>query len=176
MNTGERNEVLLIAGRSGVGKSTVAWEVSAVLRAAGAAHCLVEGDLMDQVHPAPPDDPDRSAITERNLAAIWANYAALGQRRLIYTNTVSVLEGAMFRRVLGADVRIVPALLTADDATARARLTGREIGSQAQAHIRRSAHMARHLDRHAPPETVRVATDGRTVVDIAREVVAATGW
>ncbi len=41
VNTGERNEVLLIAGRSGVGKSTVAWEVSAVLRAAGAAHCLV---------------------------------------------------------------------------------------------------------------------------------------
>ncbi len=83
MNTGERNEVLLIAGRSGVGKSTVAWQVSAVLRAAGTAHCLVEGDLMDQVDPAPPDDPDRSAITERNLAAVWANYAALGQRRLI---------------------------------------------------------------------------------------------
>lgn len=27
-----------------------------------------------------------------------------------------------------------------------------------------------------PPDAVRVATDGRSVVDIAREVVGATGW
>ncbi|MFE6775160.1 hypothetical protein [Streptomyces sp. NPDC057702] len=176
MTTGERGEVLLIGGRSGVGKSTVTWEVSARLRAAGTAHCVIEGDLMDQVHPAPPNDPDRSAITERNLAAVWGNYVALGQRRLIYPNTASVLESAMFRRVMGADVRIVPLLLTADDTTAGERLALREVGSQWEAHVRRSAHMARHLERHAPPETVRVATEGRTVVDIAREVVAATGW
>ncbi|MFT2020463.1 hypothetical protein ACMA1D_32255 [Streptomyces sp. 796.1] len=172
----DRYEVLLIAGRSGVGKSTVGWEVSVLLQAAGTAHCVIEGDLMDQIHPAPPDDPDRSAITERNLTAVWANYAALGQRRLIYTNTVSVLEGPMFRRVLGADVHIVPLLLTSDDATAHARLAVRETGSQWEAHVRRSDRMARLLEQHAPPGTVRVATDGRSVTDIAREVVAVTGW
>jgi len=169
--------VLLIAGRSGVGKSTVAWEVSEQLRAAGVAHCVVEGDLMGQVHPAPADDPDRSAITERNLAAVWANFAALGHHRLIYTNTVSVLEGAMFQRAMGGGpLRIVRVLLTADDVTARARLTQRETGSQLAPHIERSGLMARHLARHAPEDTVRVPTDGRPIVDIARQVVAATGW
>ncbi|QDN92971.1 hypothetical protein FNV68_53930 [Streptomyces sp. S1D4-23] len=39
-----------------------------------------------------------------------------------------------------------------------------------------SVRKARLLDQRAPAETVRVATDGRLVVDIAREVVAATGW
>jgi hypothetical protein len=31
-------------------------------------------------------------------------------------------------------------------------------------------------DERAPADTVRVATDDRAVTDIAREVVAATGW
>ncbi|MET9222546.1 hypothetical protein ABZX65_27835 [Streptomyces sp. NPDC003300] len=170
-------EVLLIGGRSGVGKSTVAWEVSELLREADVAHCVIEGDLMGQVHPAPPDDPRRSAITERNLAAVWANFAALGHRRLIYTNTVSVLEHDMFVRALGGGPpRVVRVLLTADDATARTRLARRETGSQLAPHISRSDVMARHLAEHAPQDTVRIATDGRSVVDIAREVVAATGW
>lgn len=70
-------------------------------------------------------------IAERNLTALWSNYAELGYRRLISTHTVSVLaeNEAMFQRAVGADVRIV-----------------------------------------------RVATDGRSVIDIAREVLGATTW
>ncbi len=60
-------ELLLIGGGAGVGKTTVAWEVSAVLQARGTAHCLIEGDYMDQIHPAPDDDPHRAAITKRSL-------------------------------------------------------------------------------------------------------------
>ncbi|MFJ2651524.1 hypothetical protein ACIO1C_32975 [Streptomyces sp. NPDC087420] len=170
-------EALLIGGRSGVGKSTVAWEVSELLQEAGVAHCLLEGDYMGQVHPAPADDPRRSAITERNLTAVWANFAALGHRRLVYTNTVSVLESGMFRRALGGDTtRIVRVLLTAGDTTVRERLARRETGSQLDVHVERSGLAARRLEREAPPGTVRVETDGRSVVEVAREVVAATGW
>ncbi|MCE6996564.1 hypothetical protein LZG04_17400 [Saccharothrix sp. S26] len=170
-------ELLLLGGGAGVGKSSVGWEVSHLLQTRGTAHCLVEGDNLDQVHPAPADDPHRTAITERNLAAIWANYAALGQRRLVYTNTVSVLEEPMIRRALGpGDVRSTLVLLTASEATVRARLAGREIGSQLAPHVERSLAMARRLDADAPPGTVRVATDGRSVVDIAHEVVRVAGW
>lgn len=35
---------------------------------------------------------------------------------------------------------------------------------------------ARLLDERAPVDTVRVATDGRTVMDIAAEVPTVTGW
>ncbi len=171
-------EVLLIGGRAGVGKTTVAWEVSVLLRAASVPHAVVEGDFMGQVHPAPEGDPRRSGITESNLTAVWANYARLGHRRLIYTNTVSVLPEAadMFRRAMGARVRIVRVLLTASDETAIARLTGRELGSELEQEVAGSARKARLLDERSPADTVRVATDGRRVVDIAREVVAVTGW
>lgn len=168
---------MLIGGGAGVGKSSVGWEVSQLLQARGTAHCFVEGDFLDQVHPAPADDPHRTAITERNLASIWANYAALGQRRLVYTNTVSVLEEPMIRRAMGeGDVRSTCVLLTAGEPTVRERLARREIGSQLAPHIERSLAMARLLAEQAPPHTVRIATDGRSVVEIAVEVLAAAAW
>jgi hypothetical protein len=171
-------EVLLIGGRAGVGKTTVGWEVSARLRAAGVSHAIIEGDFMGQVHPAPEGDPRRSKITERNLTAVWANFAELGYGRLIYTNTVSVLPEAtgMFRRAMGADVRIVRVLLTASDVTVGERLAGRELGSELTHELETSNDKARLLDEQAPADAVRVVTDGRSVMDIAPEVVAATGW
>ncbi|MGK5552283.1 AAA family ATPase [Actinomadura kijaniata] len=171
-------EVLLIGGRAGVGKTTVAWEVSALLRAAAIPHAVIDGDFMGQVHPAPEGDPDRSQITESNLTAVWANFARRGYRRLVYTNTLSVLPETtgMFRRAMGEDVRIVRVLLTASDTTAHERLAGRELGSELERELAGSVRKARLLDERAPTGTVRVATDGRGVVDIAREVVAATGW
>ncbi|MEU6352296.1 hypothetical protein ABZ896_23720 [Streptomyces sp. NPDC047072] len=171
-------DVLLIGGRAGVGKTTVGWEVSALLRAAQVAHAVIDGDFMGQVHPAPEGDPGRAAIGERNLTAVWGNYAELGYRRLVYTNTVSVLEEqtGMFRRAMGDGVRIVRVLLTATDATARQRLTARELGSELEHELRGSARKARMLEDRAPVGTLRVVTDGRGVPDIAAEVLAATGW
>lgn len=162
-------ELLVIGGRSGVGKSTVGFEVAAQLKAAGVAHCLIEGDNLDHTYPP-------SSLAETNLTALWTTYAARGFHRLIYTNTASVLEVDMITRAMGGRVRVTAALLTAEDATARARLDAREIGSQLTAHVDRSAAMAGHLEASAPPGCARVATDGRSVIDIAREVVALTGW
>ncbi|SEF51874.1 hypothetical protein SAMN05216223_101201 [Actinacidiphila yanglinensis] len=133
---------------------------------------------MGQVHPAPTGDPDRSGITESNLTAVWANYARRGYRRLICTNTASVLPEAtgMFERAMGPGVRIVRVLLTASDATTRERLVGRELGSELEREWEGSVRKARILDERVSAQAVRVATDGRPVVDIAREVLAATGW
>lgn len=171
-------EVLLIGGRAGVGKSTVGLEVSAQLRTAAVAHAIVEGDFMGQVHPAPPDDPRRSMIVERNLTAVWANFATLGYRRLIYTNTLSVLPQmtGMFTRAMGEDVRIVRVLLTVSDTTAEERLTGRELGSELEDGIAGSLEKSRLLAEEATTDTVSVPTDGRYVREIARDVVSATGW
>ncbi|MEU5640729.1 ATP-binding protein [Streptomyces milbemycinicus] len=171
-------EVLLIGGRAGVGKTTVGWEVSALLRGAAVPHAVIDGDFMGQVHPAPEGDPHRAEITERNLTAVWTNYAQRGYRRLIYTNTLSVVPETtgMFERAMGSRVRIVRVLLTATDATTRARLERRELGSELETEWESSTRKARLLDQRVPPDAMRVATDGRTVADIAHEVVAATGW
>ncbi|WP_285729136.1 hypothetical protein [Nocardiopsis sp. ATB16-24] len=175
--SGPRLKLLLIGGGSGTGKTTVGWEVSEVLKRRTLAHCVLEGDFMDQVHPAPPGDPDRSGITERNVAAVWSNYAALGHRRLVHTNTVGVLEEHMLRRAMGGgDIAVTRVLLTANEPTVRERLAVRETGSQLFSHIERSLRAAALLEAEAPAGTVRVATDGLTVEEVATRVVAATGW
>lgn len=168
-------ELLLIGGRSGVGKTVVGWEVSARLRAADVGHAILEGDFLGRLHPAP---ADRTALVERNLTAVWANFAELGCRRLVYTNTLSVHPSMTpaFERALGDGVRIVRVLLTATDATATARLTARELGSELDDGLRTSRLRARRLDAEVGPEVVRVPTDDRPLTAVADDVIAATGW
>ncbi|MBY8881292.1 AAA family ATPase [Streptomyces sp. PLK6-54] len=169
--------MLVVGGRAGAGKTTVGWEVAALLRRADVSHVVVEGDFLDHVYPAPPA-ADGPALAERNLGALWVNFARLGHHRLISTNTAAVLPEAtpMFPRAMGAGTRIIRVLLTASDATAAERLTRRELGSERDRELRNSAPKARLLEDRAPADTVRVATDGRRVGEIARDVLAATGW
>ncbi|WP_396909066.1 ATPase [Mycolicibacterium sp.] len=81
------SEVVFIGGRSGTGKTSTGFEMHAMLSVAGVAHCLIDGDFLDMAHPAPPEHQ----LAEQNLAAMWANYRAVGHRRLIYTNAACVL-------------------------------------------------------------------------------------
>jgi predicted kinase len=168
------SEVLFIGGRSGVGKSTTAFEVSHLLAAAGVQHAVIEGDNLDQAYPP----PWRSGIdlAEQNLAAMWKNYRRAGYRRLIFTNTVSVLQTDVLSAALGGTVRSIGVLLTASDETARARLATREIGSALDAHVRSSNTTARKLEAEATATIHRVNTDGRSVTEIAREIIGLTAW
>jgi len=168
-------QVLLIGGRSGVGKAAVAAEASELLQAAGMAHCLIDGDDLDAAHPKAPGDSHGTALTEANLRALWANYAAIGHTRAICVNTVSVLEAPMVLRAVGGGTAVA-VLLTATDATAAARLGGREIGSAVDEHVHRSSVMASRLQAEAGPEVARVPTDGRSVTAIAQEVLRTCGW
>jgi hypothetical protein len=168
----DRSEVLFLGGRSGVGKSSVAVELHVQLSDADVRHCLIEGDNLDLAHPPPWEH----RLAERNLAAMWANYRDLGYRRMIYTNTVSVRYVDELTAAMGDDPRVTAVLLTASDATARERLARREIGTALQRHVERSDAAARSLEALAPPSVHRIPTDGRTLSELAAEVLALTGW
>ena len=170
----EQGSVLFIGGRAGAGKSSVGYEIRAQLSAARIRHCLIEGDNLDMAWPA----PHEHSLAEQNLAAMWANYRALGYRRMIYTNTASVLEKVLgeLTSAMGDSPHVAAVLLTCSDATARQRLSRREIGSELNWHIERSDLMARRLTKRAPAWVHRVTTDSRAISDIAAEVIALTGW
>jgi hypothetical protein len=168
------SEAVFLGGRSGAGKSSVGYEIHARLSAARVRHCLIEGDNLDMAYPP----PQEHGLAERNLAVMWANYRALGYRRMLYVNTASVLgkvTGAL-AAAMGDGPRVTAVLLTCSDATARQRLAQREIGTGLDRHIERSDLMARQLDGGAPGWVHRVDTDGRTVADIAAEVISLAGW
>jgi len=167
----ERTQLLLIGGRSGVGKTAVSHEVHARLITADCRHCVIDGDNLDLAHPAPWEHH----LAERNLAAMWRNYHDVGYRRLVYVNTMSVQCIDVLVETIGDAPATTAVLLTAQDDTIRSRLQAREIGGGLAVHLERSAMAARRLEA-TPPAAVRISTDGRSVMAIAAEIVDLTGW
>ncbi|MCI0156880.1 AAA family ATPase [Leifsonia shinshuensis] len=165
-------DLIVIGGRSGSGKTSVAAEASRILAEAGIRHAVIEGDNLDRAFPEP--WRDGIDLAERNLAAMWRNYRAVGYTRLIFTNTVSVLQLPTLTESLGTNVRSFGVLLTASDETAADRLACREIGTGLDEHIARSSAAAALLD--SASSAYRIATDHRSVHDIAGEVLRASGW
>lgn len=168
----ESAKLLVIGGRSGVGKSAVAFEVSAQLAASEVSHALIEGDFLDFAYPS----PSEHQLAEKNLAALWANYRDLGYRRLIYTNTASVLHADRIASAMSGPVLITSVLLSCSDKTASERLALREVGSTFSEHIDRSQQAAIRLEESAPAAVVRINTDEQSAVTIAIQVIGLTGW
>lgn len=170
----QRYDLLCIAGRGGAGKTTVATEISSQLKRAGVAHCRIDGDWLDLAHPqAPP------SLFDENFRSLWGNYRAHGCTRLIYSNFAAIRNIERLKALMGVSPRVTGVLLLADDAAAVERLHSREHGQDLQWHIDNLAATPaaeRDMDAITPPSATRVQTTGRTVADIAAEIIAVTGW
>ncbi len=75
--------LLWLFGPSGVGKSTVGWEVFTRLYRRGTRTGYIDLDQMGLCYPQPVDDPDNHRIKAANLGAVWATYRDAGARCLI---------------------------------------------------------------------------------------------
>ncbi len=168
----QRSEVLFIGGRSGVGKSSVAFELHEHLYAAQIKHGVIEGDNLDLAYPPPWEHN----LAEKNLAAMWQNYRALGYRRLIYTNTVSVLETEGLAAAMGDNPTVKAVVLRASDDTAAQRLERRETATTLQLYLDKSRLRAAELEQQTPSWVWRVETDGKDVPTVAGEILGLLGW
>lgn len=172
MPDSQRSHVVFLGGRSGVGKSSIAAEMHARLGEQQVKHAMIEGDVLDLAWPPPWEQ----GLAENNLKAMWGNYRELGYRRLVFTNTVSVIQQHELTTAMGDDPIVTAFLLQCNDETARQRLGAREIGSELQSHLERSDARSAELERSAPADVIRVCTDHRSVRDIAEELLNIIGW
>lgn len=171
-----RSQLLLIGGRSGVGKTTVAAEVHRQLSERGVHHAWIEGDNLDMAFPVP--WKQGYTLAEANLAAMWSNYRAYGYERLIYVNTASVVARVINEKVtaMADHPRVTGVLLTSSDEVAEKRLVQREVGGGLDYAVGRSREAALGLEAEAPEEVTRLNTDGRSATDLATEIIQLTGW
>lgn len=171
-----RSEVLFVGGRSGVGKSTAAEALHDLLVAADVRHAVIEGDLLDLAHPAPHVEHPEAHLAERNLAAMWQAYRELGHHRLVYTNTVSVLEHERLAAAMGDDPVITTVLLRAADGPTAERLARRAGGEVPEAQVAHSTRTAGRLDAASGDAVARLDTDDLTPAQVAQRLAALTGW
>jgi hypothetical protein len=159
-----------------VGKSTAAAALHDLLVAADVRHAVIEGDVLDLAHPAPHVEHPEAHLAERNLAAMWARYRELGHHRLVYTNTVSVLEHERLAAAMGDDPVVTVVLLRAGDAVVADRLTRRAGGSTPQAQLAHSTRTAGRLDTATADTVTRLDTDSTAPLAVARRLASLTGW
>jgi hypothetical protein len=171
-----RSELLLIGGRSGVGKTAAAIALHELLARRLISHAVIEGDYLDLAYPAPHLVHADANLAERNLAAMWANYRPLGYRRLILTNTVSVLYASSLAAALGDDPAVTTVLLRAKDDAVATRLALRAHGAPYEEQLAHSSRTAVMLDEAVGAGTYRIDTDALPPIDVAVRIAQLTGW
>jgi adenylylsulfate kinase-like enzyme len=182
--------ILLLCGVTGVGKSTIGFELYLRDLRADLTAAYIDLGQIGFLSPAPDGDPGNHRVRARNLASIWRAYHAAGASRLIAVGPVE--NEAAFR----AYAEVLPAQtftlcrLHAGPAELLERVISRGAGGswpqpgdpligQPAAHLRQIAVQAAadaEALEHAPIRAVRIDTVGRTVAEAADLIVTATGW
>ncbi|HVB61736.1 MAG TPA: AAA family ATPase [Ktedonobacteraceae bacterium] len=167
--------VMIITGPVGVGKTTVASEVSELLEQAQIAHAFVDLDALRWCYPRQPRDRFSTRLAMKNLAAVWANFRAYGAASLVVADVIeSRSELDHYRAAIpGADIFVVR--LSASLNTLADRLKQRELGAGLAWHLQRAPELTAIMERNKV-EDLLVTTDGKTVAQIAREILQHTRW
>jgi adenylylsulfate kinase-like enzyme len=183
--------VLWLCGATGVGKSTIGFQIFQQVMRAGVAAAYVDLEQVGFLRPAPPDDPDNHRVKVRNLSAIWQTFRASGARCLIVVGSVddrdavemycnSLPEGTltMVRLHAGPDQLAERIMLRAQGDGWRA--PGDPLKGQPIAILNRiAAKAAANADglERAEIGDLRIDTDGRTIEEVTQLVrTKAGGW
>ncbi len=163
--------VLIITGPVGVGKTTVASMVSELLEQAELAHACIDIDALRWHYPRLPGDPFSSQLAMKNLAAIWINFQEYGATHLVVADVIETRDELdRYRAAIpGAEIFVVR--LRASLEMLAQRVRRREIGSGLEWHLARAPVLAAIMERNKV-ENLLVETDGKAVIEIAKEILA----
>ena len=93
-------DVVWLCGPTGVGKSTVGWELFTRVRRDGRRVALIDLQQIGFLEPPDVGDPDNHKLKARNLAAMWATMRADGAECLVVVGQVN--DRDEFRAYTGA--------------------------------------------------------------------------
>jgi hypothetical protein len=84
--------VLWLCGPSGVGKTSVGWEIFTQLDAAGIKTGYLDIDQVGLCYPGSADDPDNHGIKRQNVGVTWPTFRAAGAQCLVLSGLVESRE------------------------------------------------------------------------------------
>jgi hypothetical protein len=166
-----RDPVLWLCGPSGVGKTSVGYEIFDQLSDAGTATAYVDLDQLGLCYPAPDDDPGNHRVKARNLGEVWSGFRAAGAQCLVVSGLVDDAEEV--RR--HADLLPGTALTVCRLRVGHDELRGRIARRGSLLHLtEESVRNAAELD-HTDFADLVVDTAGMAVAEVAARLRAA-GW
>ncbi|MED7931616.1 adenylyl-sulfate kinase [Nonomuraea sp. LP-02] len=115
--------VLWLSGPTGVGKSSVGWEVFAQLSRSGVKAAFVDADQISLCHPLPEGVTHR--VRARNLAAMWPHFRQEGMRCLVLAGFVDTSEEVREYTTLLPEAAFTLCRLRVDSAELKERFLGR---------------------------------------------------
>ncbi|MGN9841889.1 adenylyl-sulfate kinase [Nonomuraea sp. H19] len=161
--------LLWLSGPSGVGKSSVGWEVFAQLSRSGVKTAFVDGDQISLCYPMPEGSTHR--IRARSLAAMWPNFRQEGVQCLVLAGFLDTPEEVREYTALLSDAALTLCRLRVDSAELKERFLARGWRPDL---VEEAVAEAEALDRGNFPD-VCVDTDGLPVSEAARLVRELTG-
>ena len=163
--------VLWLCGPSGVGKSSVGFELFDQLGKAGTATAYVDLDQLGLCYPAPDDDPRNNRVKARNLGEVWAGFRAAGAQCLVVSGIVDDAEevGRHARMLPGTAVTVCRLRVGHDELRSRIRNRG-SLLHLTEENVRNAVE----LDGSGFAGMV-VNTAGRSVAEVVASI-RAHGW
>jgi adenylylsulfate kinase-like enzyme len=162
---------LWLCGPSGVGKSSVGFELFDQLSNAGTATAYVDLDQVGLCYPTPGDDPRNNRVKARNLGEVWSGFRAAGAQCLVVSGIVDDAEEIRRHADLLADTALTVCRLRVGHDELRDRIARR--GWQLDL-TEEAVRNATQLDRTDFAGLV-VDTAGLAVAEVAARVRDA-GW
>jgi hypothetical protein len=124
----ERFPFLWVCGPSGVGKSSVGWEVFRQLFTEGTKAAYLDFDQVGFCRPAPAADPDNVGMSTSNLAVMWPNYRSRGAQCLVTSGIVHRTDEIQARADAVPDLAMTVCRLRASHDELRRRILLRGAG------------------------------------------------
>ncbi len=168
------NDVLIINGPCGVGKTTAACAVSDFLCAGDIPNQHIDFDSLTQLFPRPDGDPHGQIVGLKALAAAMNVYDDDLMRPLILPMVIET-PAELDAVATQLNRRVIHCRLTAPATVRHARLAKRETGEWLDRLSKRSDELTGVFERANLPEHVIDTTD-LTPSAVASKLLDVTGW
>lgn len=166
---------VLLTGSVGVGKTTLAVEMSKVLGDNGARVVVIDLDWLGWLDGFEIASPELSELICDNVRAVWNNFKRREPTHVILCRFVHRREEVERLRASVPDVEVVVARVVASGDTIQKRLGGRDVGAELEEHLTEATRMTKLLDE-ANLTNLQVVNDDRDIREVALQALRSLTW